>query len=211
MSDLSPAFKTMGADINTTFEQGGTTIVNFTGNLAGAEKAALSYSQEVKDWMNTQKQALADMSENGRISRDITKQVSEEWAQSLTDSGKSLDDFTIKPADLVAGLSEYEKRLNSLDGTVTNVTIQETTRTTRTGRSQEEGGFALGGSFKVKGSGGTDSQDVRFKATPGEKVTIQTPGQQSRSNDKETARALNKLAVAMEANTNVLRQAVRAH
>lgn len=39
-------------------------------------------------------------------------------------------------------------------------------------------GFATGGSFMVGGSGGTDSQLVQFKATPGERVTIETPGQQ---------------------------------
>jgi hypothetical protein len=38
--------------------------------------------------------------------------------------------------------------------------------------------FADGGSFTVGGSGGTDSRRVSFKATPGEKVTVETPGQQ---------------------------------
>lgn len=40
-------------------------------------------------------------------------------------------------------------------------------------------GFATGGSFTVGGSGGTDSQLVAFKATPGEKVTVNTPQQAS--------------------------------
>lgn len=39
-------------------------------------------------------------------------------------------------------------------------------------------GFASGGSFKVAGSGGTDSQLVAFKATPGEEVIVRTPQQQ---------------------------------
>jgi len=39
-------------------------------------------------------------------------------------------------------------------------------------------GAATGGSGIVGGSGGTDSQVVAFKATPGERVTIQTPEQQ---------------------------------
>lgn len=39
-------------------------------------------------------------------------------------------------------------------------------------------GFATGGSFTVGGSGGTDSQVVAFKATPGEQVTVRTPAQQ---------------------------------
>ncbi len=39
-------------------------------------------------------------------------------------------------------------------------------------------GFATGGSFRVGGSGGTDSQLVAFRASPDERVTIETPGQQ---------------------------------
>lgn len=40
-------------------------------------------------------------------------------------------------------------------------------------------GFATGGQFTVGGGGGTDSQLVAFKATPGERVTIETPAQQA--------------------------------
>lgn len=39
-------------------------------------------------------------------------------------------------------------------------------------------GFATGGSFTVGGAGGTDSQLVNFMATPGERVTVETPAQQ---------------------------------
>jgi hypothetical protein len=39
-------------------------------------------------------------------------------------------------------------------------------------------GFASGGSFTVGGSGGTDSQLVAFRATPGEEVSVRTPAQQ---------------------------------
>jgi tape measure domain-containing protein len=38
--------------------------------------------------------------------------------------------------------------------------------------------FAKGGSFTVGGNGGTDSQMVKFLASPGERVTVQTPDQQ---------------------------------
>ena len=40
-------------------------------------------------------------------------------------------------------------------------------------------GFKTGGSFKVGGSGGSDSQTVAFRATPGEMVDIRRPGQDS--------------------------------
>ena len=41
-------------------------------------------------------------------------------------------------------------------------------------------GFQHGGSFKVGGSGGKDSQTVAFKATPRERVSVETPGQQKK-------------------------------
>lgn len=43
-------------------------------------------------------------------------------------------------------------------------------------------GFATGGDFTVGGSGGTDSQMVRFRATPGERVSIRTPQQAGNDN-----------------------------
>lgn len=44
-------------------------------------------------------------------------------------------------------------------------------------RSTNYGGYAYGGGFEVGGAGGTDSQQVSFRATPGERVTINTPSQ----------------------------------
>ena len=41
-------------------------------------------------------------------------------------------------------------------------------------------GFQHGGSFKVGGSGGKDSQLVAFKASPRERVSVETPGQQKK-------------------------------
>lgn len=45
-------------------------------------------------------------------------------------------------------------------------------------------GFAFGGEFTVGGAGGTDSQMVAFRATPGERVSISTP-QQDRDRERE--------------------------
>ena len=44
-------------------------------------------------------------------------------------------------------------------------------------------GFAKGGQFMVPGGGGTDSQFVGFRATPGERVTVETPQQQVTNNN----------------------------
>lgn len=45
-------------------------------------------------------------------------------------------------------------------------------------------GFQYGGQFDVGGSGGTDSQLVAFRASPNERVTVETPHQQNQS-DKD--------------------------
>lgn len=49
-------------------------------------------------------------------------------------------------------------------------------------KSSKLQGFATGGSFMVGGQGGTDSQTVAFRASPDERVTIETPEQQKRRN-----------------------------
>jgi lambda family phage tail tape measure protein len=44
--------------------------------------------------------------------------------------------------------------------------------------------FARGGGFTVGGMGGTDSQMVAFRASPGERVSVQTPEQQRRGGSR---------------------------
>jgi hypothetical protein len=51
--------------------------------------------------------------------------------------------------------------------------------------------FAEGGDFTVGGSGGTDSQRVQFMATPGEQVSVRTPGQVSNDNRRRTSITIN--------------------
>lgn len=81
-------------------------------------------------------------------------------------------------------------------------------------------GFATGGSFVVGGQGGIDTNVVAFKATKGEKVTIETPQQQKTSSgvdeshsllaeiansikksDANNVRAIQRAALASAANT----------
>lgn len=52
-------------------------------------------------------------------------------------------------------------------------------------------GFANGGDFTVGGAGGTDSQLVAFRATPGENVSVRTPGQGSDSGGVTVVQNLN--------------------
>lgn len=56
-------------------------------------------------------------------------------------------------------------------------------------RSQQMPAYRTGGSMVVGGNGGTDSQTVAFRATPGERVSINTPSQ---------ANAMERIASNME-------------
>jgi hypothetical protein len=80
-------------------------------------------------------------------------------------------------------------------------------------------GFADGGSFTVGGAGGTDSQTVAFRATPGEHVSVSTPDQMKRGGgdtyvidargaDKEGLRRLETMIA--QVNGSVERRAVGA-
>ena len=51
--------------------------------------------------------------------------------------------------------------------------------------------FAGGGQFRVGGSGGTDSQKVSFRATPNERVTVETPKQQRERDAAQKTPAVN--------------------
>jgi murein DD-endopeptidase MepM/ murein hydrolase activator NlpD len=48
-------------------------------------------------------------------------------------------------------------------------------------------GFAIGGEFEVKGQGGRDTEPVQFMATPGEKVAVTTPTQESLQQQQDKA------------------------
>lgn len=62
-------------------------------------------------------------------------------------------------------------------------------------------GYATGGSFTVGGgAGGTDSQLVAFRATPGERVSVSTPGQD------RAASTVSGTSVSVPVNVNVYTQ-----
>ena len=64
-------------------------------------------------------------------------------------------------------------------------------------------GFATGGEFTVGGHGGTDSQIVAFKATPGEHVEVSTPQQKS-AKDESGGGAATTAAAAPQVNVRVV-------
>lgn len=57
--------------------------------------------------------------------------------------------------------------------------------------------FATGGSFVVGGSGGVDSQNVAFRASPGERVSVQTPTQVRKGTEQANNTSSNSSRVQM--------------
>lgn len=58
-------------------------------------------------------------------------------------------------------------------------------------------GFARGGSFTVGGTGGTDSQLVAFRATPGEMVDVSTPGSGGAANSNVQVNIINNTGASV--------------
>lgn len=87
---------------------------------------------------------------------------------------KGMEDALVK--FITTGKLEFSSLARSIIADITRIAIQKSI----IGPLTAPGGllrFADGGSFTVGGTGGTDSQTVAFRATPGEQVTINRPGQ----------------------------------
>lgn len=66
-------------------------------------------------------------------------------------------------------------------------------------------GFAHGGDFTVGGVGGTDSQNIAFRATPGEEVSIRTPSQaREEARQAETAAPRSEIRVVNLVDSSLL-------
>jgi len=79
---------------------------------------------------------------------------------------------------IVRGVQDSEGAMNSL-AEAAQIAIDKGRQAASLGGGG--GGLQHGGSFIVGGGGGTDSQRVSFMATPGERVTVETPNQQRAS------------------------------
>lgn len=94
---------------------------------------------------------------------------------------------------LIRGTAEYAQQ-------------EQWVRSTLTSLGHELGlpGFKTGGSFEVGGWGGVDSTLVRFKATPGERVTVTRPDQRAErpaaaQDNSDVVRALSQVVTVLSA------------
>jgi len=160
------------------------------------EQGALTQAQATMIWFRTlerAKQTLSDVGNETRRAKDFARDFGLTMSSAFEDaivSGKGLretlrgleqDILRILTRSIItepAGnlFSDFiGKAVGSLGSMFGGAPM------TPSGFAQGGGSsFASGGSFMVGGAGGTDSQPVNFWATPGERVTIETPGQQAR-------------------------------
>jgi len=109
---------------------------------------------------------------------DIGTLVSDHMVEAWHMAEEALLDF------FQTGQIEGDKFLQQLTRMTLQLGIRGLLGSFQTGGSFTVPGFQTGGSFMVRGRGGIDSQPVMFRATPGERVIIQTPGQQRRGDQQ---------------------------
>lgn len=76
------------------------------------------------------------------------------------------------------GEFSFSKMADAIIADLTRIAVHMALLQTASAIGLNVGGFATGGSFTVGGGGGPDSQLVAFRASPGERVSIETPEQQ---------------------------------
>lgn len=153
---------------------------------AGGDGAALQPIQFDVSWMKTFEEewhnGLLDMREDGQlIFSDFFLDLQNGWKGALGNMGLAFLQSLQQMAANAAASAVWGWILQAA-GAIAGGAIS--------GGGSSAGGagsfmganipaFATGGSFMVGGGGGTDSQLVMFRATPGERVDVRTPGQQT--------------------------------
>ena len=115
------------------------------------------------------------LKEFGKLNTEMTKIVEDETVSALQDVMKAPFDQATDALVEFTKTGKFEIR-----GFVADI-LSQWARLAAMKSIAGLGGllnFATGGAFTVAGAGGVDSQTVAFRATPGERVTVQTPGQQ---------------------------------
>jgi hypothetical protein len=108
-------------------------------------------------------------------------------------------------SDRLSALSQYKAAAPGLfndpsndNGNFTNITGNHSDNAFQ---NDPAPAFASGGSFIVGGSPGVDTNQVRFKASRGERVTIQTPTQMKASNTHTNVAHVTMIVYANDANS----------
>lgn len=186
LTDYKKAAERISA-INTLFSQGKITIDQYTGRLQELRNELLKYDQSFMDGIQ---KGLNDVASGftkfgddlGKVVKKSFDGMSDAIVQ-FAETGKF--NFRSLATSILADILKLST--NAIFGKIANALLGGMGGA-KFGTGLGLGslnlgslfGFAEGGAFTVAGSGGTDSQLVAFKATPGERVSVATPSQQAR-------------------------------
>jgi hypothetical protein len=166
-----------------------------------AAAGALTQEQAATIIERTEKAMLKVGSASAKVNegmRDLSLSISSAFEDAIVDGGRfsevlrgiERDILRIltraaitKPLETAIGGIDFGKLLSSgigllFGGGTSNAYLNNAAL--RTSKPGGIGGLASGGSFIVGGDGGTDTTPIRFDATRGERVTVETPAQQAR-------------------------------
>lgn len=177
-------------------------VSDISGSLSSATMEAVAFERELEKIDLAAKKYELDMaSANDGVAQGFNKIGDEIMNTSaliegtMVKSFHSMEDALVQAA--VSGQLSFgdmvEQMMADLARLIIRLTIAKALTSAIGGPALGGGGllplpalslprFATGGSFMVGGSGGTDTTPVAFMATPGEKVTVETPSQQAASN-----------------------------
>jgi hypothetical protein len=148
----------------------------------------------IHDFTNTVKGALEQtLDESGNFGENLVKNLisafaNKELLNAIDNLGTAMNNalsgtafgslLANGPGDFLAGLGLFGSGAQ-LNSTSYLDSLTDSTSSFLSSLIPADMHFANGGGFTVGGAGGTDSQLINFKATPGEKVKVSRPGQGS--------------------------------
>jgi len=133
------------------------------------------------------KQLAVTMAES---TNESSKVVQDSWGTVWKGAGSALDEFA------KGGIVTFKGLANSIIQDLQRIIQKQILMMAFKSMGIPIPGAATGASFKIGGSGGTDSKLAMFKATPGERVDVLTPGQQRTQAPAAQAPVINIINVS---------------
>ncbi|MBA3421649.1 MAG: tape measure protein [Thermoleophilaceae bacterium] len=169
---------TRGGDFDKQFEGIKSSLAELEQGFANAAKEAEEYDKALREV--TQEAYAEELSRQ----RDELLKLNEEMAQGFGDIAQDIAkmafDGKASFKDMIQSMMSDLLRLMAMKaiGSLLNPASALSQGAFESQFMSGVPGFATGGSFMVGGAGGTDTTPVSFMATRGERVSIDTPGQQ---------------------------------
>jgi hypothetical protein len=173
---------TIGADVNAVEElygkQRAAIVKRYADEAAAAEAAAMerlkAQALSLKQWLDAQVFSNTSSSSPSTRLSEAQRMFGEQIGLARGGDANAFQGITGYASQLLAAAKDFFASSGDF------VAIEAMTRSqiSELGKALGLPGFASGGAFTVGGFGGTDSQIVPIRATPGERVTVETPAQQ---------------------------------